>query len=60
MSQIVMLFLTPFIMKKIGKRNTAMFGMLQDAITYGSWLTGVKAMAIRNVYGEAARNITIA
>lgn len=88
-SQIVMLFLTPLIMKKIGKRNTAllgmsiasvafiltgvagssvtlvvaanvlkglafgccgatMFGMLQDAITYGSWLTGVKAMGMGN------------
>ncbi|MDO5337296.1 MAG: glycoside-pentoside-hexuronide (GPH):cation symporter [Eubacteriales bacterium] len=89
MSQIVMLFLTPFIMKKIGKRNTGlvgmviasvafiltglagsnvtlvvasnvlkglafgccgatMFGMLQDAITYGSWLTGVQAMGMGN------------
>lgn len=88
-SQIVMLFITPFIMKKIGKRNTGllgmliasvafiltglagsnvtlvvaanilkglafgccgatMFGMLQDAITYGSWLTGVQAMGMGN------------
>lgn len=89
MAQIVMLFCTPFIMKKIGKRNTGlmgmviasigfiltrivgsnvsmvvaanvlkglglgcvgatMFGMLQDAITYGSWLTGVQAMGMGN------------
>ena len=88
-AQIVMLFITPFIMKKIGKRNTGlfgmliasvafiltglagssgqlvvaanilkgvafgccgatMFGMLQDAITYGSWLTGVQAMGMGN------------
>lgn len=88
-SQIIMLFCTPFIMEKFGKRNTAffgmavaaaaflltalagnnvsfvvaanilkglgfgccgatMFGMLQDAITYGSWLTGVQAMGMGN------------
>lgn len=88
-AQIVMLFCTPFIMKKFGKRNTGffgmaiaaaafiltgfagdnvtmvvvanvlkglgfgcigatMFGMLQDAITYGSWLTGVQAMGMGN------------
>ncbi len=89
MAQIIMLFCTPFIMKKFGKRNTGlfgmaiasaaflltalagsnvnlvvaanvlkglgfgccgatMFGMLQDAITYGSWLTGVQAMGMGN------------
>ncbi len=89
MAQIVMMFITPFIMKKIGKRYTAMigmaaasvafvltalvgsnvtlviacnvlkgaafgcgaatmFGLLQDAITYGSWLTGVQAMGMGN------------
>lgn len=88
-AQIIMLFITPFIMKKIGKRNTALvgvvgaaiafvltglagsnvtmvvaanilkglsfgccgatsFGMLQDTITYGSWLTGVEAMGMGN------------
>lgn len=89
MAQILMLFCTPFLMKKIGKRYTGllgmiissvaflltglagnnvtlvvitnvlkgigfgcggatMFGMLQDAITYGSWLTGVQAMGMGN------------
>lgn len=89
MAQIGMMFVTPFIMKKIGKRYTAMigmgaasvafvltalagtnvtlviacnvlkgaafgcgaatmFGLLQDAITYGSWLTGVQAMGMGN------------
>lgn len=89
MAQIGMMFLTPFIMKKIGKRYTAMigmvvaaiafvltalvgsnvtlviacnilkgaafgcgaatmFGLLQDAITYGSWYTGVQAMGMGN------------
>lgn len=88
-AQIVMMFATPFIMKKIGKRYTAMagmavaaiafvltafagtnvnmviacnvlkgaafgcggatmFGLLQDSITYGSWLTGVQAMGMGN------------
>lgn len=88
-AQIVVMFLTPFIMKKIGKRWTAMlgmavasvsfvltalagtnvtmviacnilkgaafgcgaatmFGLLQDAITYGSWLTGVQSMGMGN------------
>ncbi|MGN0521074.1 MAG: MFS transporter [Eubacterium sp.] len=87
--QIAMMFLTPFIMKKIGKRNTAligmiiacvafgatalcgsnitaltivnfikgmafgfgaatMFGMLQDAITYGEWKSGVQATGMGN------------
>lgn len=89
MAQIAMMFLTPFIMKKIGKRWTGligmvvasaafvltavvgrnvnlviacnalkgaafgccaatMFGLLQDAITYGQWLTGVKATGMGN------------
>ncbi|MCD7821504.1 MAG: glycoside-pentoside-hexuronide (GPH):cation symporter [Clostridiales bacterium] len=89
MAQIAMMFITPFIMKRIGKRNTGMigmcvatvafvatafagtnvtlvvlcnilkgaafgcgaavmFGMLQDSITYGSWLTGVQAMGMGN------------
>lgn len=88
-AQIAMMFLTPFIMKKIGKRWTAMigmvvasaafiltalagqnvtlvvicnvlkgaafgcgaatmFGLLQDAITYGQWLTGVQATGMGN------------
>lgn len=88
-AQIVMMFATPFIMKKFGKRYTAMagmavaaiafvltslagtnvtmviacnilkgaafgcgaatmFGLLQDSITYGSWLTGVQAMGMGN------------
>lgn len=88
-AQLVTMFLTPFLMKKIGKRYTAlagmvmataafvltalagtnvtmvvlcnilkgaafgcgaaaMFGLLQDAITYGSWLTGVQAMGMGN------------
>lgn len=88
-AQIAMMFITPFIMKKIGKRWTAligmvvasvafvltalagsnatlviccnvlkgaafgcgaatMFGLLQDAITYGQWLTGVKATGMGN------------
>lgn len=89
MAQIAMMFVTPFIMKKIGKRYTAligmaisivaflftfasgsnaqlviisnvvkgaafgfgaatMFGLLQDAITYGTWLTGVNAIGMGN------------
>lgn len=89
MAQIGMMFITPFIMKKIGKRWTAlvgmavgiaaflltaiagrnvtlvvasnilkgaafgcgaacMFGMLQDSITYGEWLTGVQAVGMGN------------
>ncbi len=88
-AQIVMMFATPFIMKKIGKRYTAMigmgaatlsfvltamagtnvtlviicnivkgaafgcgaasmFGLLQDAITYGEWKSGVQAMGMGN------------
>lgn len=88
-AQIIMLFITPFLMKKIGKRNTALigvvgasaafiltglagsnvtmvvaanilkglsfgccgatsFGMLQDTITYGAWLTGVQAVGMGN------------
>lgn len=88
-AQIAMMFITPFVMKKIGKRYTAligmaiacvaflltafagqnvtmvvicnvlkgigfgcgaatMFGLLQDAITYGQWLTGVQAMGMGN------------
>lgn len=89
LSQIGIMFLTPFIMKKVGTRMTAligmvlsvigfiltavaggnvsflivcnvikgvgfgmgaatMFGMLQDAITYGQWLTNVRAMGMGN------------
>lgn len=89
MAQIGMMFVTPFIMMKIGKRWTSlvglvmaavafvltalagdnvtlvtacnvlkgagfgcgaatMFGMLQDAITYGQWLTGVQATGMGN------------
>ena len=89
MAQIVMMFITPFIMAKIGKRWTGligmvvaaaafvltalagqsvtlvvacnilkgaafgcgaatMFGLLQDAITYGQWLTGVQAVGMGN------------
>lgn len=88
-AQVVMMFITPFIMKKIGKRYTAMlgmgaaavsfaltglagtnvtlviacnvlkgaafgcgaatmFGLLQDAITYGTWLSGVHAAGMGN------------
>lgn len=88
-AQIVMMFITPFLMKKIGKRWTAMigmvlavlsfvftalagtnvtivvicntikglafgcgaatmFGLLQDSITYGTWLSGVQAMGMGN------------
>lgn len=88
-AQIGMMFITPFLMKKISKRwlaciamvvasvafvltalagsNTmmvvvcnllkgaafgfgaaTMFGMLQDSITYGQWLTGVPAMGMGN------------
>ncbi|MCD7917257.1 MAG: MFS transporter [Clostridiales bacterium] len=88
-AQIVTMFATPFVMKYIGKRYTAligmggcvasfvltslagtnltllvlcnvlkgaafgccgasMFGLLQDSITYGSWLTGVKATGMGN------------
>lgn len=88
-AQIAMMFVTPFIMKKIGKRWTAlagmaasivgflvtaaagtnvtvvivsnvikgaafgcgaavMFGLLQDAITYGQWLTNVQAVGMGN------------
>lgn len=89
LAQVIMMFLTPFLMKKIGKRYTAMigmlaacvsfvltgmagsnvtlviacnvlkgaafgcgaatmFGLLQDAITYGSWLSGVQAAGMGN------------
>lgn len=89
MSQMGMMFITPFIMKKIGKRWTGligmvtaavafiltffagqnvtmvvacnilkgaafgcsgatMFGLLQDSITYGQWLTGVQAIGMGN------------
>lgn len=89
MAQIVMMFITPFIMKKLSKRWTrligmvvaaaafiltalagqnvtlvvvcnilkgaafgcgaaTMFGLLQDAITYGQWLTGVQAIGMGN------------
>lgn len=89
MSQMVIMFITPYIMMKIGKRWTsligmaaagiacvltalagqnvtlviicnvlkgaafgccaaAMFGLLQDAITYGQWLTGVQAIGMGN------------
>lgn len=88
-AQIVIMFITPFMMKKIGKRWTStvgliaaflgfvatyfagtnftmvvacnalkgiglgcssavVFGMLQDTITYGQWLTGVQAMGMGN------------
>lgn len=88
-AQIVMMFITPFIMAKIGKRWTGligmaaaaaafvltalagqnvtlvvacnilkgaafgcgavtMFGLLQDSITYGQWLTGVQAVGMGN------------
>lgn len=88
-AQIVMMFITPFIMKKLSKRWTGligmvvaavafvltalagqnvtlvvacnilkgaafgcgaatMFGLLQDAITYGQWLTGVQAIGMGN------------
>ena len=89
MAQIAMMFITPFIMAKIGKRWTGligmvaaaaafvltalagqsvtlvvacnilkgaafgcsaatMFGLLQDSITYGQWLTGVQAVGMGN------------
>ncbi len=89
MAQMGMMFVTPFIMKKIGKRWTGMigmvvaavaflltslagqnvtlvvacnvlkgaafgcgaatmFGLLQDSITYGQWLTGVQAIGMGN------------
>jgi len=89
MAQIGMMFVTPFIMMKIGKRWTGflgmavaaaafvltalvgqnvtlvvacnilkglafgcgaatMFGLLQDSITYGQWLTGVQAIGMGN------------
>lgn len=89
MAQMGMMFITPFIMKKIGKRWTGligmvaaavaflltalagqnvtlvvacnilkgaafgcgaatMFGLLQDSITYGQWLTGVQAVGMGN------------
>lgn len=88
-SQILIMFITPFIMKKIGKRNTmllgtavstvgflltgivganfnlqlvssaikgmgfgcsaaVMFGMLQDAITYGQWKNGYGSSGMGN------------
>ena len=96
LSQMGMMFLTPFIMKKIGKRWTAligmaaaavaflltslagtnvnlvfaanilkgaafgcgaatMFGLLQDAITYGQWKSNVAAMGM----GNAASSFTM-
>ncbi len=89
MAQMGMMFVTPFIMMKIGKRWTGflgmivaaiafiltalvgqnvtlvvacnvlkgmafgcgaatMFGLLQDSITYGQWLTGVQAIGMGN------------
>lgn len=89
MAQIAMMFITPFIMKKLSKRwvgmigmavatvafvltalagsnvnlvvacnvlkgaafgccAATMFGLLQDAITYGQWLTGVSAIGMGN------------
>ncbi|MDD2973099.1 MAG: glycoside-pentoside-hexuronide (GPH):cation symporter [Lachnospiraceae bacterium] len=88
LAQIVTLFITPFIMKKIGKRNTfaigmcisvvgfaatgfattvgavsalsiikgigfgfggaTMYGMLQDAITYGEWQSGYNNAGMGN------------
>ncbi len=88
-AQIAMMFVTPFLMKKMSKRGISlmamavsaaafvltaaagsnvmlvvvcnllkgaafglgaatMFGMLQDSITYGQWLTGVPAMGMGN------------
>lgn len=38
-SQITIMFITPFIMKKIGKRNTALFGL--SVSTFGFLLTGI-------------------
>ena len=96
LSQMGMMFLTPFIMKKIGKRWTGligmvaagvaflltslagqnvnlvlaanilkglgfgcgaatMFGLLQDAITYGQWKSNVAAMGM----GNAASSFTM-
>jgi GPH family glycoside/pentoside/hexuronide:cation symporter len=97
-AQIAMMFVTPFIMKKVGKRVTAiigmsasliafvltylagqnvavvvaanvlkgagfgfgaatMFGMLQDSITYGQWLTNVSAIGMGNAASSFAMKI---
>jgi GPH family glycoside/pentoside/hexuronide:cation symporter len=97
-AQIAMMFVTPFVMKKVGKRVTAvigmsvsliafvltaaagqnvtivvaanvlkgagfgfgaatMFGMLQDSITYGQWLTNVPAIGMGNAASSFAMKI---
>jgi GPH family glycoside/pentoside/hexuronide:cation symporter len=98
LAQIGMMFVTPFVMKKVGKRVTAvigmsvsivafvltalagqnvaivvaanvlkgagfgfgaatMFGMLQDSITYGQWLTNVAAIGMGNAASSFAMKI---
>jgi GPH family glycoside/pentoside/hexuronide:cation symporter len=98
LAQIGTMFLTPFVMKKVGKRVTAvigmtvsviafvltaaagqnvtlvvianllkgvgfgfgaatMFGMLQDSITYGQWLTNVSATGMGNAASSFAMKI---
>jgi GPH family glycoside/pentoside/hexuronide:cation symporter len=98
LAQIGMMFVTPFVMKKVGKRVTAvigmsvsliafvltaaagqnvtivvaanvlkgagfgfgaatMFGMLQDSITYGQWLTNVPAIGMGNAASSFAMKI---
>jgi GPH family glycoside/pentoside/hexuronide:cation symporter len=98
LAQISMMFVTPFVMKKVGKRVTAvigmtvsviafiltalagqnvaivvaanvlkgagfgfgaatMFGMLQDSITYGQWLTNVSAIGMGNAASSFAMKI---
>jgi GPH family glycoside/pentoside/hexuronide:cation symporter len=98
LAQIGMMFVTPFVMKKVGKRVTAvigmtvsviafiltaaagqnvtvvvlanllkgagfgfgaatMFGMLQDSITYGQWLTNVSAIGMGNAASSFAMKI---
>jgi GPH family glycoside/pentoside/hexuronide:cation symporter len=97
-AQIAMMFVTPFVMKKVGKRVTAvigmsasivafvltavagqnvaivvaanilkgagfgfgaatMFGLLQDSITYGQWLTNVSAIGMGNAASSFAMKI---
>jgi GPH family glycoside/pentoside/hexuronide:cation symporter len=97
-AQIAMMFVTPFVMKKLGKRITAvigmtvsvfaflltalagqnvtlvvvanllkgagfgfgaatMFGLLQDSITYGQWLTNVSAIGMGNAASSFAMKI---
>jgi GPH family glycoside/pentoside/hexuronide:cation symporter len=97
-AQICMMFVTPFVMKKVGKRVTAvigmsvsliafvltylagqnvaivvaanllkgagfgfgaatMFGLLQDSITYGQWLTNVSAIGMGNAASSFAMKI---